>query len=566
MANKNNNNSDRYGELHNHIDFLLERARRKCDDTCDAEDLTQDTLLAALAWMERGNRIDDMRAWLCRVLDRRYNDMLRRRYRHPVMHLGDDFDIIDDDDAIERIAETDEAAAVRREIAHLSHIYREVIVRHYMNGESVEDIASALGVPEGTVKSRLYSGRERIKKGITDMENYEKQSYAPIKLWVSNSGSCGLNWEPMSLVNDDLIVQNLLYLAYEKPVAVEELSRAIGIPAAYVEPIVERLTNAELMKKVGNKYYTDFMIFTQGDDSMYIPDQVALVKENFGAFWDSIDGELQKIRVSDWYLALEPETRDSLELYFAFRCLDYGIYDSTCEVLGEYQTFPMRPDGGSWIAFGHLYTDTGPKETVKPTKSYGYSGWRYGCLENYDGNRRVTLQIYGVDCFPNYVYHSIPEGMRVKNSDNIDYIYTELLYLIHTGADIEKTHFDPEYLKAIPWLTKCRLLRTVDGKPHVNVPILDSETHSKLLAHEKAAKAGMREPLMHLFSDFFPGREAKLPPHLDSVPKQKRYMFAGNALVVATIREAMERDRLTNGHYDDEENQCPPAMVLVIEK
>ena len=561
-------NSDKYGELHKNIDFLLERARRKCGDTYDAEDLTQDTLLAALAFMERGGRIDDVRAWLCRVMDRRYNDMLRRRYRHPVMRLGDDFDIAADDGALERIAETDEAEAVRREVAHLSLIYREVIVRHYYGGESVEDIARALSVPVGTVKSRLYSGRERIKKGITDMENYEKQSYAPIKMYVSNSGNWGVRGEPMSIVNDDLIVQNLLYRAYEKPVTVEELSRAIGIPTAYVEPIVERLTNAELMKQTGSRYYADFMIFSDRDERRYIPDQVALVKENFDTFWGPIEAELDKIRASETYLSLEPETRDSLELYFAFRCLDYGIYDPTCDVLGEFQTFPERPDGGCWIAFGRVYGDGHDGDGDDRGLSYEYSGWRFGTLENYDGKKRVTLNIYGTECYPNRRYQIIPDGMRVKDPIGLDDIYTELLYLIHTGADIEKTRFDPEYLKAIPWLVECRLLRTENGRPHVNVPVIDGDAFSKLREHEKASRDRMREPLKALFSDFLPGRRAKLPPHLDSVPKQKQYMFAQNALVVATIREAMARGKLTDGNYDDPsgKSQNPPAMVMVIEE
>ncbi len=66
----------------------------------------------------------------------------------------------------------------------------------------------------------------------------------PEKLYLSFGGSEGLKNEPMSLVEDDLIVQNLLILAYEKPITVSELSKTIGIPAAYIEPIVKNLLMA----------------------------------------------------------------------------------------------------------------------------------------------------------------------------------------------------------------------------------------------------------------------------------------------------------------------------------
>lgn len=74
----------------------------------------------------------------------------------------------------------DEAENVRKAVAYLAKNYREVIVGYYMNGQSVRRIASELGIPEGTVKSRLHLGRDHVKKGISDMEKYSKQSYSPI--------------------------------------------------------------------------------------------------------------------------------------------------------------------------------------------------------------------------------------------------------------------------------------------------------------------------------------------------------------------------------------------------
>ena len=51
-------------DLENHIEFLLSAALQKCGNIYDAEDLTQETLLAALSYMARGKEIRDVKAWL----------------------------------------------------------------------------------------------------------------------------------------------------------------------------------------------------------------------------------------------------------------------------------------------------------------------------------------------------------------------------------------------------------------------------------------------------------------------------------------------------------------------
>ena len=111
------------------------------------------------------------------------------------------------DEAFHEPAETEDPdesdgqlEAIRREIGYLARTHREVFVRFYLHGESIETIAAAMNIPAGTVKSRLNKGRQQIRKGAEDMENYTKQSYEPEILRLSCSGSCGLNGEPFSLV------------------------------------------------------------------------------------------------------------------------------------------------------------------------------------------------------------------------------------------------------------------------------------------------------------------------------------------------------------------------------
>ena len=66
------------------------------------------------------------------------------------------------------------------------------------------------------------------------MEKYLENSYMPQQLAVRNSGTCGMNEEPMSLTEGDTLAQNLLILAYEKPITISDLSKAIGVATAYV--------------------------------------------------------------------------------------------------------------------------------------------------------------------------------------------------------------------------------------------------------------------------------------------------------------------------------------------
>ena len=179
-------------DLIGYADDLLKTAMYRLDGA-DAEDLVQETMLAALLAIEQGREIENPGAWLQGVLRRKYYDFLRQKYRRPTVSI----DVLEDtqyqerlqqeDEQLRRLEQSQEAESLRRELAHQARIYREVLVRYYMHGESVGHIAQVLQIPENTVKSRLHAGREHIRKDFT-MEKYTKQSYEPEMLTIGISG------------------------------------------------------------------------------------------------------------------------------------------------------------------------------------------------------------------------------------------------------------------------------------------------------------------------------------------------------------------------------------------
>lgn len=554
-------------KLENHIEFLLAAALQKCGDICIAEDLTQETLLAALSYMARGKKIRDMRAWLLVVMGRKFNDMLRKRYRQSVVSIGEDFDIVDENAAIQPADESGEAEDVRKAVAYLAKIYRDVIVRYYMNGQSISRIASELSIPEGTVKSRLHLGRNQVKKGIRDMEKYIAQSYSPITLHLSGSGMPGLNGEPTALVENDLIAQNVLWLAYARPVSLEELAPAIGIPTAYLEPIVQRLTDGELMKKTGNRYYTDFMISTLEDMEKHIPAQKKCVQDHFGLFWEAVEKGLEKLRRCGFYQKCSFDAKNSLELYTAFRCLDHGLYKAFCDIFHERQEFPERPDGGRWIAFGHVNFREFSFEEHSELLAHSYSGERIVRFDKYADSDLLEMYVYGADGFPGYSYYNSPDYTFFPKNVSVDAEIAKLLYIVHQGIEPESVGLNPEYVKAIPWLTKCKIFREEEGKPTVNIPVLQKKEAQILRDLCSEAERETAENLKELLKEFFKGKKQELPAHLDSVPLQKQYLYADNAMLFATVREAVSRGKLYDGNYDDDSdgvNQYPCPMILVV--
>ncbi|MBQ4592013.1 MAG: RNA polymerase sigma factor [Clostridia bacterium] len=539
-------------QLTDYTDSLYYAALRLTGNADDAEDIAQETLLAAWQSLSRGYQPDHLWSWLCRILSNKHCDRLREKYRRPTIS----YDAWTEDGSFREPAETDEAdetdgqlEAIRRGIGYLAATHREVFVRFYLHGESIETIAGAMGIPAGTVKSRLNKGRLQIRKGVEDMETYTKQSYEPEILRLSCSGSCGLDGEPFSLVGyDDALTQNILIVAYEKPLTEVEIAKALGTPAAFVEPIVRRLVSAELMARTdGGKVYSDFIQFTREDFYANFREQLRYSDEHYSDIRDDLRAAMEALRGTDYYLRQEESCRPKLELHYAVSLMLNMVLDAAGLVHKPVasEEYPYRKNGGRWLAMGNRYPSGYDWTSDEEYWNYCVDG-EFGedVLNLYD-TKRIWFRSYSTKL------GKIPYNYTQKE-------HIKWMYELHSG--IRSGTIEAGVLEGADVMIGHGMLKK-DGAVSLDLPVLTGEEYraEKRLSHEIGRP--IFDKLSGSMADMIRRTRMKLPPHLTSVPEWQRYFLSRDSLPMAFLYHAAEDGILRKNITDP-----VPAALLVVEK
>ena len=123
----------------------------------------------------------------------------------------------------------------------------------------VKQLAQKYALPETTIKWRLNVGRSRIRERIgTDQMD---KVYQRIN-W--NTYGCNGSMDSHRYLHSQ-IARAICKAAYEKPLTVEEISMCTGIPTIYIEDVLPELEYGDAIRKNGNKYATDFIVFRLKD-------------------------------------------------------------------------------------------------------------------------------------------------------------------------------------------------------------------------------------------------------------------------------------------------------------
>lgn len=130
-----------------------------------AEDVTQEAFLAA--WRALPEFRGDCRfsTWLYRLVSNAAIDCLRREKKHRDTGDVDDLELPDGGPSPQEQAErSDTRDAVRRALDRLSPEHRQVLLLRFMQELDYGEIARALNVSEGTVKSRINRAKSKLRE------------------------------------------------------------------------------------------------------------------------------------------------------------------------------------------------------------------------------------------------------------------------------------------------------------------------------------------------------------------------------------------------------------------
>lgn len=158
---------------------LYAAALRYTKNPTDAEDLVQDTYAKAFVSFHQFEDGTNLKAWLYRILTTTFINNYRKDQRRPLQSNGgevEDWQLYDaashtsdqgrsaEDEVLDNIADVD----IKSALAAMPEEFRMAVYLADVEGFSYKEIADIVGVPTGTVMSRLHRGRKLLRESLAD--------------------------------------------------------------------------------------------------------------------------------------------------------------------------------------------------------------------------------------------------------------------------------------------------------------------------------------------------------------------------------------------------------------
>ena len=140
------------------VAFCLVRRNRE-----DREDLVQETIVKAYKSFHQLNHNEKCRAWLTSILYNTFINKYRKEKENPVILQPIEETLVYQQDPENKILEKVKYEEVLKALYELPEEYRTVIIFSDMQDLSYKEITEILGVPIGTVRSRLSRGRQLLR-------------------------------------------------------------------------------------------------------------------------------------------------------------------------------------------------------------------------------------------------------------------------------------------------------------------------------------------------------------------------------------------------------------------
>ena len=158
-----------------HRSFLLQIAVASTRNPTDAEDIVQEALARGYRGISRFRGDCPLRVWLSRIVMRvaiNHHRSLVRRLKRWVFFA--DLETVHDDGSRQEFEPIDQTGSfdreamidIRKHVKRLPDEFRVPLVMLAVEGLTIPEIAAILEIPAGTVKSRIFYARKRLKEQL----------------------------------------------------------------------------------------------------------------------------------------------------------------------------------------------------------------------------------------------------------------------------------------------------------------------------------------------------------------------------------------------------------------
>ena len=492
-----------------YLSYLYSLSERYYNDCSDIDTLIQDTLTALIIKQSQGEKIEYPKGFLSAVLKNKHNSWLREKYKKDIIEFSDAIackicNEIEEKEILD--FQNTEYEAVRREIGRLIGIYREVTVRYYVHGQSVEQIAAELNIPKGTVLSRLSYARNQIKEGLENMEKYSEISYEPKRIFLGIWGYSGLNKEPFSLIHT-AIEENILILAYENPVSIRGIADTMGMPCAYIEPIVETLVKGELMGKTsGGLVYTRCFMQKAEDSFGNISAQETLAKKHAVGVWEIVWKHLEPLAMTETFTQMSEKQKATMTLFIMNQTLNQVIMKISPNTEKIIKEPPERPNGGKWLAGCKIY------EKNQKHIPYHGSGPVFVAYRN-ENEEKYLCQMFDCQSLFGATHWAYKKFKYKISMQDILLFYASFL-----PCDVKTDNV--LLYELVPEFEKLGILRRdTDGELRLDIPALTFEEER---TYWKTACVQIKKELSELLTkeltELWRRNKTRVPKHVDEAP------------------------------------------------
>lgn len=478
---------------------------KRISDTEAAKNLSQDILYEAIRNIAGGKEFVSFHSWYWKMARNKYADYIAHKQNDtlPIETAGGMAAEIPE--PIESIVAAEELSRLNFSLSRLASIHREIVIRFYLQEQSVSQIAGELGIPAGTVKRRLFDAKKNLKERFNRMNYIGKTAYAPVDVswfWGYSARKASL------LMDSSKICPQIMVICRKEAKNVNEIADEMGIAPVYLEEILEKMKKEQLLKSPAKgKYQTNCCVFPRtvyAKASLYACD----------VFHDNGFAE----QVTEKLLSLKDQIT-SLDFYGNQFNYSYALW-----ILYVQAAYAFRDIAGKYYLRKH--SERYPKEA---DRSYNLTMHYVLPDEQFDSSLYDRLRTVAWSCleqsfstadYGKVNYHNDFEMTPFPNDCDDDNAWlcgrdkwvdgTNISLLLDLAAEPKKALTVYEEEKAAEFLKNGLLKKESDGLM-VQLPIMKTETANRIRNLIKAELTELAEEYVDLVSK---GLEELLLPYV----------------------------------------------------